>query len=196
MGKYNHLKYIPNLTFSCFLRLYNRMTQEEFEHIAPELRDVMLSIGRNFFGNDADAEDVAQEGMLSLLRYVESMDAGKKHHGLAIRIAKHCCMDMVRKRKRSTVVSIDSMNNPPGSLASSSPHEELEAKEIRKTMTEAVEHLKPSERRLFELRQIEGSSLDEIAEQTGIAKPSIKSMLSAARKKVFMELKLKMKSEK
>ncbi len=172
------------------------MTQEEFEHIAAELRDVMLSVGRNFFGNDADAEDVAQEGMLSMLKYLGCMDVRKKHNALAIRIAKHCCMDMVRKRKRSTVVSIDSMNNPPGSLAGSSPHEELEAKEIRKAMTEAVEHLKPSERRLFELRQIEGSSLDEIAEQTGIAKPSIKSMLSAARKKVFMELKLKMKSEK
>ena len=172
------------------------MTQEEFEHIAPELRDAMLSVGRNFFGNDADAEDVAQEGMLSLLRYVECMDAGKKHHGLAIRIAKHCCMDMVRKRKRATVVSIDSVNTPPGSLVGSSPHEELEAMEIRRAMTEAIDHLKPSERRLFELRQISGSSLDEIAEQTGIAKPSIKSMLSTARKKVLEELKLKMKSEK
>lgn len=169
------------------------MTQKEFEHIAPELRDVMLSIGRNFFGNDADAEDVAQEGMLSLFKYLEYMDAAKEHHALAIRIAKHCCMDIVRKRKRATVVSIDSVKTPPGSIIGSSPHEELEAMEIRRAMTEAIDHLKPSERRLFELRQMEGSSLDEIAEQTGIAKPSIKSMLSAARKKVFMELKEKIK---
>ena len=168
------------------------MTQKEFEHIAPELRDVMLSVGRNFFGNDADAEDVAQEGMLSMLRYLECMDADKKQHGLAVRIAKHCCMDMVRKRKRATVVSFEDIT-PPNRDVSSSPHEELEAKEIHKAMTTAIEHLKPSERQLFELRQIEGSSLDEIAEQTGISKPSIKSMLSAARKKVFNELKIKMK---
>lgn len=167
------------------------MTQKEFEHIAPELRDAMLSTGRNFFGNDADAEDVAQEGMLSMLRYLECMDATKKHQGLAVRIAKHCCMDMVRKRKRATVVSIDSVNTSPGSLVGSSPHEELEAKEIRKAMETAIEHLKPSERQLFKLRQFEGSSLDEIAKRTGIAKPSIRSMLSAARKKVFNELKRK-----
>lgn len=164
------------------------MTQKEFEHIAPELRDVMLSIGRGFFGNDADAEDVAQEGMLSLLKYMEHLDAEKEHHALAIRIAKHRCMDMVRKRKAWAAVSIEDVT-PPNRDAGSSPHEELEAKEIHKAMATAIEHLKPSERRLFELRQIEGSSLDEIAEQTGIAKPSIKSMLSTARKKVFNELK-------
>lgn len=168
------------------------MTRKEFEHIAPELRDVMLSVGRNFFGNDADAEDIAQEGMVSMLRYLECMDADKKHHGLAVRIAKHCCMDIVRKRKRATVVSIEDIT-PPNRDVSSSPHEELEAKEIRRAMTEAIDCLKPSERRLFELRQLEGSTLDEIAEQTGIAKPSIKSMLSAARKKVFNELKEKTK---
>lgn len=169
------------------------MTQKEFEHIAPELRDMMFSVGRNFFGNDADAEDVAQEGMLSMLKYMEYMDADKEHRALAIRIAKHCCMDIVRNRKRSNVVSIEDIT-PPNRDFSSSPHEELEAKEIHKAMTTAIEHLKPSERRLYELRQIEGSSLDEIAAQTGIAKPSIKSMLSTARKKVFNELKERIKS--
>lgn len=170
------------------------MTQKEFEYITPELRDVMLSIGRSFFGNDADAEDVAQEGMLSMLKYQEHLDKENVHRALAIRIAKHCCMDMVRKRNRSKIVSIDKIGTSPGVDVSSSPHEELEAKEIHKAMITAIEHLKPSERRLFELRQLEGSSLDEIAEQTGIARPSIKSMLSAARKKVFNELKERIKS--
>ena len=169
------------------------MTQKEFENIAPELRDAMLSVGRNFFGNNDDAEDVAQDGMLSMLKYLEHLDKDKEHRALAVRIAKHCCMDMVRKRKRSTIISIEDVT-PPGTEVSSSPHEELEAKEKQKAMTEAIDHLKPSERRLFELRQMEGSSLDEIAEQTGIAKPSIKSMLSAARKKVFKELKERIKS--
>ena len=44
------------------------MTQEEFEHIAPALRELMLSVGRSFFGNDDDAEDVAQEGLVALLK--------------------------------------------------------------------------------------------------------------------------------
>ena len=81
------------------------MTQEEFEHIAPMLRELMLSVGRSFFGNDDDAEDVAQEGLMALLRFIDRMDSGIRHDALAIRVAKHCCMDIMRKRKSSLCVS-------------------------------------------------------------------------------------------
>lgn len=73
------------------------MTQEEFEHIAPTLRELMLSVGRSFFGNDDDAEDVAQEGLVALLRFIDRMELGIRHDALAVRVAKHCCMDKVRK---------------------------------------------------------------------------------------------------
>ena len=66
------------------------MTQEEFEHIAPALRELMLSVGRSFFGNDDDAEDVAQEGLVALLRFIDRMESGVRHDALAIRVAKHC----------------------------------------------------------------------------------------------------------
>jgi DNA-directed RNA polymerase specialized sigma24 family protein len=39
------------------------------------------------------------------------------------------------------------------------------------------------------MRHVEGLELDDIAKQTNIAKPSIKSIVSAARKKVFDEIK-------
>ena len=58
----------------------------------------------------------------------------------------------------------------------------------------AVRHLKPGERRLFEMRQIEGLELDDIAKRTNIAKTSIKSIVSAARKKVFAEIKKGLKT--
>ena len=167
------------------------MTQEEFEHIAPMLRELMLSVGRSFFGNDDDAEDVAQEGLVALFRYMDRMDSGAQHDALAIRVAKHCCMDKVRKRKASPFVTTQANErfSPPDRDVGASPHEVLEAKELHEAVNKAVQHLKPSERRLFEMRQIEGLELDEIARLTNIAKPSIKSIVSAARKKVFEEIK-------
>lgn len=172
------------------------MTQEEFEHIAPALRELMLSVGRSFFGNDDDAEDVAQEGLVALLRFIGRMESGVRHDALAIRVAKHCCMDMLRKRKSIPLVSskINEEKAPPDHDTGASPHEFLEAKELHEAVNEAVQHLKPSERRLFEMRQIEGLELDDIAKQTNIAKPSIKSIVSAARKKVFTEIKERLKT--
>lgn len=167
------------------------MTQEEFEHIAPVLRELMLSVGRSFFGNDDDAEDVAQEGLVALLRYIDCMKSDAQHNALAVRVAKHCCMDMIRKRKSTISVSGYSKKEiyPPGRDVGASPHEVLETKELHEIVNKAVQHLKPSERRLFEMRQIEGLELDDIAKQTNIAKSSIKSIVSAARKKVFEEIK-------
>ena len=167
------------------------MTQEEFEHIAPKLRELMLSVGRSFFGNDDDAEDVAQEGLVALFKFIGRMEPGVRHDALAIRVAKHCCMDILRKRKSRIFVlgKINEEKAPPGRDVSASPHEDLEAKELHEAVNRAVQHLKPSERRLFEMRQIEGLELDDIAKQTNIAKPSIKSIVSAARKKVFEEIK-------
>ena len=167
------------------------MIQEEFEHIAPRLRELMLSVGRIFFVNDDDAEDVAQEGLVALLRFINRMESGARHDALAIRVAKHCCMDIVRKRKSRLIVigKIKEEMSPPGKDVGVSPHENLEAKELHEAVNRAVQHLKPSERRLFEMRQIEGLELDDIAKRTNIAKPSIKSIVSAARKKVFEEIK-------
>jgi RNA polymerase sigma factor (sigma-70 family) len=60
-------------------------------------------------------------------------------------------------------------------------------------LNEALDLLNPRERELFYMRAVMGLSTDEIASQTGIAKPSIIAMVSAARKKVFTELTKRMK---
>lgn len=173
-----------------------RMTQEEFEKIAPGLRIVMKSIGQSFFGNKADADDVAQEGMVALWRYREHLDANQTHEGLAIRIAKHCCMDAVRKRKDIVQLYGDILPESLSreTLTSQSPQEILEANELNEAIHKAIDKLSPSERHLYELRQIEGRELDEIVQETNIAKPSVKSIISAARRKIYEELKKSLKS--
>lgn len=166
------------------------MTQQEFEHIAPNMRRLMLGVGRSFFGNDDDAEDVAQDGLLQLWRYCERISPDHNLAALATRIAKHCCVDIVRRRKIFTSsASEESPGTCNGNLLSPSPHDELEATELGQALNEAIEHLNPSERRLFLLRQLDGLSLSEISEQTHIAKPSAKSMISAARRKLFEAMK-------
>ena len=168
------------------------MTQAEFEKIAPGLRKVMMSVGRSFFGNESDADDVAQEGLVALWRYRDRLDAGSTHEGLAIRIAKYCCMDMVRKRKDTVELNGEILMKEM--LVAQSPQEILETEELKFAVEDAVNRLNPSERHLYELRQIEGRELDEIADETKIPKPSVKSIISAARRKIYEELKKSLRS--
>jgi Fe-S-cluster-containing hydrogenase component 2 len=67
------------------------------------------------------------------------------------------------------------------------------AKDTQRMLDETLSLLKPRERQLFDMRALMGLSIDEITQQTGIAKPSVTAMISAARKKVFTELKRRMK---
>ncbi|MBO4565533.1 MAG: sigma-70 family RNA polymerase sigma factor [Bacteroidaceae bacterium] len=167
------------------------MTQVEFEHIAIELRPSMWKVGMDFFGSSDDAEDVAQEALVQLWQYAEKLDAGRNISGLAIRIAKHCCVDMQRRRRGITVELMPAHEREIG--ADASPHEELERTEAAELLQQLIDGLNPRERELFELRQLDGLSNDEIAQRTGIAKASIQVMVSRARKKVYEEMRERLK---
>ena len=104
--------------FFLFATHYSCMTQAEFEHIAQELR---LSMWKD------DAEDVAQEALVQLWQYAEKLDATRNISGLAIRIAKHCCIDMQRKR-HTNVVELTSTHERAMNM-DLSPHERMEQAE-------------------------------------------------------------------
>lgn len=165
------------------------MTRSEFEHIAAPLRQKVLRVGLDFFGNREDAEDSAQEAMAQLWRYCEHIDTSRNVEALAIRVAKNCCVSMYRKRqRRAVIVSIDPLIQQPADPAPS-PHDQLEAEDERRLLDNVIATLKPRERQLFDMRQKEGLSTEEIAVLTGIPKYSVAAMISVARKKLFKELR-------
>lgn len=165
------------------------MTRSEFEHIAARLRQRVLKVGLDFFGSREDAEDAAQETMVQLWRYCEHIDAERNVEALAVKVAKNCCVSMYRRQKPQTDVQSVMLN----AQLEASPQEELEAKDTQRMFSEALDLLKPRERQLFEMRQMERLSTEEVSVQTGIPKASITAMVSAARKIVFTELKRRMK---
>ena len=161
------------------------MTRSEFEQIAAQLRQKVLKTGLDFFGNKEDAEDAAQDTMVQLWRYLEHIDTQRNVEALAVRVAKNCCVSIYRKQQTVTPLL--------EGQGEASPQEQLEAKDTQRMLDETLSLLKPRERQLFDMRALMGLSIDEITQQTGIPKPSVTAMVSAARKKVFTELKRRMK---
>jgi len=171
------------------------MTRSEFELIAQQLRAQMLKVALDFFGNRSDAEDVAQDAMLQLWRYCEQIDGNRNVSGLAVRVAKNCCVSHYRKQQNEqrfngSDTGLTMLHKPD---TSDSPQEQLEAEDTRRLMIEVMACLKPRERELFEMRRVDGLSTREISEQTGIPERSVSAMVSAARLKVFVELQKRLK---
>ena len=199
------------------------MTRSEFEQIAPQLRAQVLKVAQAFFPSHDDAEDVAQETMVHLWQYCDHIDGHRNVSALAVRVAKNCCVSLYRKqvnaplgrkatgRRTQFGNGRDSGNGTQEcSMAcgqtsnfkfqtsnlkdpSASPLEQLEAADMQRMVNEVIAMLKPRERQLFEMKQTEGLSTEEISNQTGIPKTSVTVMLSQARKKVLEELKKRMK---
>ena len=170
------------------------MTRSEFEHIAPQLRQRVLKVCLDFWRSRDDAEDAAQDTMVQLWRYLEHIDTQRNVEALAVRVAKNCCVSIYRKSLAQPLPKREE-NYPVLSQGEGvlTPQEQLEAKDTQRMLDETLSLLKPRERQLFDMRALMGLSIDEITQQTGIAKPSVTAMVSAARKKVFTELKRRMK---
>ena len=149
----------------------------------------MVKVGRDFFGNQMDAEDVAQEALLRLWKYCERLDADRNLEALAVKVAKNVCVDLYKSRNTYEDEITSDIASPPSQSADA----ELHAKEVQQKIDEAMERLNPRERDLLKARQLEGKSAEEISEQTGIPKSSVKSMISKARKKLKMDLQKHLK---
>ena len=149
----------------------------------------MVKVGRDFFGNQMDAEDAAQEGLLRLWNYCERLNADRNLDALAVKVAKNVCVDIYKERNiYEDEIKVD-VASPPSQAADA----ELHAMEMQQKIDEAMERLNPRERDLLKARQFEGKSAEEISEQTGIPKSSVKSMISMARKKLKTDLQKHLK---
>ena len=161
------------------------MSPKEFENIVPALRPLMVKVGRDFFGNDTDADDVAQEGLIRLWRYCERLNAERNMEALAVKVAKNICVEIYRKRTTRIISLTDHIES---NETSDDADANIVAGETQQKIDEAMERLSPRERELLRKRHIEGHTAEEIATETGIPKPSVKSMISMARKKMTKEL--------
>lgn len=162
------------------------MNRKEFENIVPELRPLMVKVARDFFGNQDDAEDVAQDALVRLWNYCERLDANRNMKQLAIMVTKNCCIDTYKRRQMMVEVSCSDERMAGETYQADA---EVVAQETRGRIDSAIRCLSPREQQLVRKRYLEDHSAEEIARETGIPKPSVKSMLSGAKAKLIRILK-------
>lgn len=160
------------------------MNRKEFEQQIPHLRPLMLRVGRDFFGNRDDAEDVAQDSMERLWLYCERLDASRNLEALAVMVAKNICVEKYKRRQRLCQPSDERLCDDADQADAP-----LMAAETRERIATAIGTLSPREQQLIRRRYIDDHSADEIAIETGIPKPSVKSMISMAKAKLKKRLK-------
>ena len=158
-----------------------------FEHLAPILRLKAKAIGMSFFTSKEQAEDVAQETVISLWKAWGSLSSREEAERMVVKVAKHECIDVWRREQRRPHSSL-TISQEQTHPASNEDHS-MEENELVEAIRQAASTLRKSERRLWRMFAEAEMQPREIALVTGIHVRTVSSMLSHARHHIYNVLK-------
>lgn len=154
----------------------------QFDRFVAEQRQALLGFVGRLGANQADAEDIAQESFLSLVRYRDVEPPGS-WRPLLFRIALNAWNDRRRRQQtRSDLTWLSLQDVGTEQVASSDvPHEkrvsdQQELTLIRDTILQLPERC----RQVYLLNRIEGMSYSEIARHCGISVKAVEKHIAKA----------------
>ena len=143
-----------------------------YDRIAPKMMAVCL----RYMGNREDAEDVLQEGFVTLFTKLESYNGSGSFEGWARKIFVNTALMHLRKND-VLGVSDDIQQARSISTEEATPLEKMGYKELM----EMISSLPPDARTVFNMFVVEGYSHKEIASTLGCTEATSRSKLQRAR---------------
>lgn len=162
---------------------------EAFGELVAIYQKQVYTVAYRFMGNHEDACDLAQEAFVRAFKAIGRFRGEASFKTWIYHIVANVCRDELRKRKKQTVVSIDSpivteegyinREQEDWSLA---PERIYESKELQETIQELLNQLIPEYRQVLVLREIQGFTYEEIAGILECSLGTVKSRINRARK--------------
>jgi RNA polymerase sigma-70 factor, ECF subfamily len=169
-------------------RIQNGETDLFYELVRPYERSIFLA-AVSILGNDADAEEVAQEAALKAFKNLAGFRQEAKFSTWLTQIAINESKMKLRKDRRHLYESIDEgRSNDDGDYIPTDfadwreiPSQALEQTELREALTNALKSLGEKYRTVLILRDVQQLSIAETAQLLGISEENVKTRTSRAR---------------
>ena len=159
---------------------------ERFEAVVLPHLDAAYGLARYLMRNDADADDVVQEALLRALRYFGGFRGEQASQSRAWVLAIVRNMASTWRRRHRADEGAAEFDEAVHSDAADGEHpaSELDRRDARETLAQALERLPRDLREVIVLREIEGLSYKEIGEVVDVPIGTVMSRLSRARKRL------------
>ena len=160
-----------------------------FEELYARYRPRIASYVRGMVRDDGRAEDVTQEVFLSALRRLRETDSEINFKPWIYRIARNQAIDHHRRASRAEEISMDAdfglrPSDHVRLVDAVDPDRALIARERLDHLCGAFDELSDVQARVIVMRELEGRSYREIAEQLDITRPAVESALFRARRRL------------
>lgn len=171
--------------------------QEAFNTIAELYQRKIYALAFNMTRNAMDAQDVAQEVLLSIFKKIHTFQGKSAFSSWVYRITLNATYMKLRNKKKEQYVSLDDympsfnstgFQNEKITDWSESTESLLFTNETREMIQKAVDMLPEKEKIVFILRDVEGLSTEKVGEILDLTIAAVKSRLHRAR--LFLRKKL------
>lgn len=137
-----------------------------------------------FLARREEAEDVAQDALLRLYDHLGSWDQAQAYEPWRNTVVANLCRDRLRQsqgRQDAESGAAADLGLPDRLPA---PDDRARAGEIRAALAKALGALSPREREVFVLRELEGQSVDTVAQSLAITASTVRSLCTLARRRM------------
>ena len=167
------------------LQAYARGDRKAAQILAHRLTPKLLGHAYRILGDQAEAEDVAQEAMLRLWKIAPKWEAGRAQVSTWLyRVVANLCTDRLRKRR----VSIDVDDTPEIADESPGAEEVMGQKSRMAALKSALDELPERQRQAVILRHIEGLNNPEIAHIMDLSVEAVDSLTARGKRALKMVL--------
>lgn len=157
-----------------------------FEQLATPCEAMVWRVCMRILRQEEDARDAVQDAMVSAWQKLGTFDGHSSFSTWLCAIAVHRCQDMLRRQKVRRAESVEELRDggyePPD--RSPGPAEQVEAKERREAVRQALRALPEEQRVPLVLFCMEGKRYEEIAALTGVPVGTVKSRVARARERL------------
>jgi len=162
-----------------------RKDNTAWDPIVARFRRKVFHIAYKFTGKHDEAEDLTQEIFLKVFRSLEKFNRDADFSTWLSSVARNYCIDHYRASKREREVLVEDLLAFDLAPASSgNPHRALEERDRRSFLRRGLEMLPGKLREAVVLRDLQGLSYQEMADQLHLPEGTVKSRINRGREEL------------
>lgn len=162
------------------MKTHKEITKEEIKIIIEKHQEEIFRYCYHMLRNKEEAEDALQEVFMKFYVNIDRIKNIKSVKSMLYKITHNYCVNIIRRQNILKFIKL----NDEIKYDNFTVENEIIKKEIKNSLTAAIQKLTAVERSVVILRFVEEMSYDEISEMTGKKSANLRKIFERAKKKI------------